>query len=44
MNLKAKSIVGRPQWPTRKLINFVDRALKSFLKNIPRFIKDSLDS
>ena len=44
LDLRVRPIVGRPKCLTHKLSNFIDILLKSFLKDIPRCIKDGLDS
>ena len=41
--LKLRPIVGGPKCPTRKLIQLIDIPLKSFLKHIKIFVRDSLD-
>ena len=44
MDLKARPIVGRPKCPTHKLSNFIDMMHNLFVKHIPGYIKDGLDS
>ena len=42
-DLKLKPVVGGPKCPTRKLCQLIEILLKSFLKQIRSYIRDSLD-
>ena len=42
-DLKVRPIVGGPKCPTRKLSELIDTLLKSFLKHVKTYVRDSID-